>query len=164
MFAGLLARFAGPLIVVALLLSAIGVQTFRLHTAETHLAEVKAAWATARAQAAEEASKAAESYRQIEQQLAATKEKAQDDYNAAQRKNAAALAAERAGNERLRNQLAAYAAGSGSATEDTVAACSSRAATLGSLLDKALRADADSAGDAEANGDSVRAILAAWPR
>jgi hypothetical protein len=163
-FAGLLARLAGPLIVAAVLLSIIGVQTVRLRTAEVHLAEVQKAWAVSRAEAAETASKETEKYRKLEQQMAAVKEQAQNEYNASQRKNAAALAAARAGNDKLRDQLAAYAASSGGPTEDTVAACSSRAAALGGLLAKALQSDADRTRDAEDNGDAVRALLAAWPR
>lgn len=101
----------------------------------------------------------------------------QDAYNAVQTqlKNVVAAYADRAAasladNGRLRDNIATYARGSGTAA-DTAAAASERAAALGVLLAEALRLDdqallagAESAGAAESNGNAVRALLAAWPR
>lgn len=66
----------------------------------------------------------------------------------------------RAERDRLRDDGAAYAAGS---ADDTLAACRDRAATLWQLLDGALQASERSAGAAEAHAADVRALLGAWP-
>jgi cytochrome c556 len=67
------------------------------------------------------------------------------------------LRAERDG---MRDDIADYVAG---CAGDSLAACSERAAALGELLDRALQADARSAGAAEEHARDVRALLSAWP-
>ena len=88
-------------------------------------------------------------------------------YDVLQKKHAAALAGQRdalADAGELRGAIAAFAANSGGAGEDTAAAASQRAAALGLLLAEALRTGAESAAAAESSGDAVRAVLEAWPR
>lgn len=88
-------------------------------------------------------------------------------YDALQKKNATALAGQRAALAdagQLRDDIAAFAANRGGTTEDTAAAASHRAAALGLLLAEALRTGAESAAAAESNGDALRAVLEAWPR
>jgi hypothetical protein len=139
------------------------VQTYRVRIAKAETVEVRNAMAVERANATAAALKAQTEYRALEAQMQAIKEQAQHEYDAAQTRNATALAAARAGADKLRNQLAAYAAGSGEASSDSVAACGQRAAALGQLLAEALRLDAERAADAEDSADAVRALLAAWP-
>ena len=140
-----------------------GVQTYRLSVEEKHEAQEQAAFAQERLRATDAALDAQTRYRALEAQMQALKEQAQNDYDAQQTRNASALAAARVGTDKLRKQLAAYSTGGG-ATSDTLAAADQRAAALGELLAAALRADAEHAASAEANGDAVRTLLAAWPR
>lgn len=74
-----------------------------------------------------------------------------------------ALAAAYADAGRLRDQLAAAAAGGVTEAEDTVTACRGRAAAFGRVLDEALRAHAQCSADAEDLAAGVRALRAAWP-
>ena len=153
------------------------VQTVRLdreraaRAVDQQATKLAAAEATAAALAASEANAAKSSA--WSHQL----KESQDAYNAAQAqlKNVVAAYADRAAasladNARLRDNIATYARGGG-ATADTASAASERAAALGVLLAEALRLDdeallagAESAGAAEANGNAVRTLLAAWPR
>ncbi len=140
------------------------VQTYRVRIAKAETVEVQNLRTLEKAQATATALKAQTEYRALEAQMQALKEQAQHEYNAAQTRNATALAAARAGADRLRNQLAAYASGAGEASGDSLAASNQRAATLGRLLAEALQAGAERAADAEDSADAVRALLAAWPR
>ena len=70
------------------------------------------------------------------------------------------LAAVHARAGRLRNELDAYARGR---PDDPAEAIRERAATLGGLLDAALRASAECAADGEAVAGAARRLLAAWP-
>jgi hypothetical protein len=102
---------------------------------------------------------------------------AQDELDHLKADNAKKLAAfaarashDLADNTRLRADLAAFAAGGGSGSQDTAASASQRAAALALLLADALRledatllAGAKSTSAAEGNGDAVRALLKAWP-
>lgn len=78
--------------------------------------------------------------------------------------NARRLAAERAAAGELRDQLAAYAAGRTKTGPDTLAACSDRAAALGSAVaGTLLPALARCAGVAEDHAGGVRSLLHSWP-
>lgn len=112
------------------------------------------------------AASASESYRQREADLQARVNNAEERYAALQPEHARLLVSQRAllaEHGRLRDAIAAYAAGSGGTAPDTAAAASERAAALGGLLAEALRADAESAAAAEGNADALRAVLEAWP-
>ena len=129
-------------------------------------AEVQGRWDAERVRLYAVAASAAADYRNRERELQARVETAEDRYARLQTEHARALVAQRdllADRGRLRDEIAAYAAGSGRTAPDTVAAASERAATLGVLLAEALRADAESAAAAEGHADAVRALLNAWP-
>lgn len=150
----------------AVMFSALGVQTIRLDGSERDIAEVKAAWSADTARRTQDALAADEKARVKEAADAAKLREVEDAYTALQTTHADALAAQRtalADNGRLRNAIAAYAAGSGASSPDSAAAASDRAARLGGLLAAALQADAEHASAAESNGDGVRTLLDAWP-
>lgn len=71
------------------------------------------------------------------------------------------LAAARTERDGLRDQIGAFARGE--PTTDTAAACRQRAEALGALLDEALRAGEESAGDGESCEADKRGLLRAWP-
>jgi hypothetical protein len=109
---------------------------------------------------------ASDAYRRLEQALNTRIQEAQDALlkeRAASTQVVAALNRARTERNGLRDQINAYAAGSGRAGEDSVAACRDRAQALGSLLDEALRVGEESAGDGEQCEAGVRALLKAWP-
>jgi hypothetical protein len=66
--------------------------------------------------------------------------------------------------DRVRGDIVTFAAGRGSPAADSIAACRADAATLGELLEGALRADAAHARAAEEHATDVRALLGAWPK
>lgn len=110
---------------------------------------------------------AATKYRAHEAELATKVKEAQHDYTELQASHARTIVAERAAlaeSGRLRGEIAAYAAGGGGTAGDTCTPERERAIALGQLLAEALRADAESSNDAEANADAVRTILKAWPQ
>ena len=148
---------------IAAAAGAYGLQHHKIVTLTATIAAERTQRANERAVVASAALAESTAYRALETQLEAVKEKAQHDYQAATTRNARLLGAARADSVRLRDQLAAYAANSGGAAPDSLTAASERAAILGRLLAAALQADADSTADAEANGNAVRALLAAWP-
>ena len=144
---------------------AVGVQTLRLDHVRVALSETKAAWSADRAHAQEVALAKVAEYRSREQAWQAKVTTAEESYAALQTEHAKAIVSQRAALAdagRMRDTIAAYARGSSPAV-DTAAAASERAAVLGLLLATALRADGESAIDAESNADAVRAVLAAWP-
>ena len=109
---------------------------------------------------------ATETNRKRTDELAARARTAEDAYAALQTEHVRSIVAQRrvlADNGRLRDEIDAFARGRG-VSDDSAAAASERAATLGLLLAEALRADAESANDAERNADAVRAVLDAWPQ
>jgi hypothetical protein len=177
---GLIAKLTGQwllpaaLIAFAALVSLLGVQTWRLHSTQADAAkaraetsDVRSQWAQQAAAGASAAAAASDRYRAIEAQMNQTRQEAEDARHHDQENSArfaAGLAAER---DRMRHQLAAYAAGTsggGSAASDTVAAARVRAETLGLLLEQSVQLQDELAGDAEAANADIRALLAAWPR
>lgn len=154
---------AGAAAVIAALLLALSAQTHRVKLAKDETEQVKTAWAAARAQATAAAMKVQTDYRAIEAQMQAQSEKSYRDYQAAQSRNDSTLAAARADAGRLRGAFAAYAANSGSAAPDSIAAASDRALALGDVLATVLRDAAVCAKDAETAADGVRALKATWP-
>lgn len=146
---------------------ALGVQTKRLSWAKAETQQVRDAWTLDTAQRTTVALDAATKYRAREAELSAKVQEAQHDYTVLQADHARAIVASRAAlaeSGRLRGEIAAYAAGSGGTPGDACASDRDRAIALGQLLAEALRADAQSANDAEVNGDAVRALLSAWPK
>jgi septal ring factor EnvC (AmiA/AmiB activator) len=102
----------------------------------------------------------AENARRVEQAHAARVGKAQrarDDELAASRRTADALRADLDG---LHGDIATFAA---CGPDDSRAACGERAAAVGQLLERALRAGARSSAAAEEHAADVRTLLAAWP-
>lgn len=77
----------------------------------------------------------------------------------------ASLAATRADNSKLRNQIDNFTSGAyRPANEDSLAACRADAATAGRVLGEALQASGENAAANEVLGDSVRTLLEAWPK
>lgn len=139
-----------------------GMQTARLSASKRDAAEVKAAWAQDKANALALALKTSEEYRAKEAEDQAKIKQGETDYAALQAKHAATVAAYRASDKQLRNDLATYASG-GALASDSIAACRSRAETLGVLVSDGLRLQTELAAGAESAGDSVRALLTLWP-
>lgn len=114
---------------------------------------------------AEEAARiASENYRREEAASRARVKTAEGKYDALQQSHTATLAAHRASDSQLRNQLAAYASGSREPTDHSCAAERERAEALGLLLADGVRLQNELAGHAESASDSVRALKEAWPR
>lgn len=179
----LLSKLSGYLlpaaaVVLAVLLLALGVQTKRVTWAKAETQQVRDAWTLDTAQRTAVALDAATKYLAHSQALQDKVKVEQDAYAELQKTSAQKLAkalatssANLADNQRVRDELAAYAAGSGAAGGDTVAAASQRAAALGLLLaealaldDEALQVGAEATGAAESGGNAVRTLLASWPR
>lgn len=110
-----------------------------------------------RAAAAAAALAQSERHRLREAELARATQEIEHARQADQARHRAALAAVVADRDRLRNELASFAAGGGAA-EDSLAACHGRAATLGELVADALQAQAECAAAGEAVGADLRAL------
>jgi hypothetical protein len=126
---------------------------WRMDAAQDELAAVRAAAVSAALAYSENA-------RQIEQQHVeriANAQRTREQENARNRRAADRLRTERDG---LRDTIAVYAAGP---AEDTTDACRGRTATLGALLDDALRVAAACAAGAEQHASDVRALRDGWP-
>lgn len=143
----------------ALLTLVLGVQTWRLHSAQTDLARESAAWAKQQKDMAQTAQAASEEYREKERLLQAANERVRDAREQDEKRNASVAALVRAGDDRLRDAIAAYAAGSGAAAGDSLASCQSRTAALGQLLEDGLRVQAALATGAEARLADARRML-----
>jgi hypothetical protein len=140
-------------VLLALALALHVVQWLRLDAAQDELAAVRAAAVSAALAYSENA-------REIEQQQTeriAHAQRTREQEQARNRRTADLLRTERDG---LRNAISNYAAGS---ADDSVAACRERAATIGALLDDALRTSETCAGGAESHTGDVRALLRGWP-
>lgn len=87
-------------------------------------------------------------------------ERAQELERAAARDALASINADRG---RLRDELAAFAAGGRQAADDTVDACRARAAALGDVLDEALQAHAECTAESESLAAGVRTMQRSWP-
>jgi hypothetical protein len=118
--------------------------------------------AEARIESQQRALEAVAQVRTLEAELQAVKTKAEEDSKREKAANARALAAHRADADRMRGDIAAYAAGGASAA--SVAACGARTTALGALLDSALRASSACAADGESLSSDLRAVLGAWPK
>lgn len=133
-------------------------------------ASEKAVWegivATLRAEAAEEQATMAERFRVQEHAWQSQVVEAQNALAAQQDKTRtveAALRRVRTELDGLRGDIARFAAGAASASEDTLTACRNRATALGGLLEQALQASEECAGDGERESNKTRALRAAWP-
>ena len=140
---------------VALALSVAGhaLQWWRLDAAHDELAEVRAGIVSAALAYSENARQIGEQH----QQRVNDAQQARETELARSRRAADRLRTERDG---LRLDIASYAAGP---SDDTPAACGQRAATLGALLDDALRTAAACAEGAEQHATDVRALRDGWP-
>ena len=140
-------------VLLALSVAGAGVQSWRLDAAHDELAAMRAAQVAAALAYSENA-------RQIEAQHAeriTDAQRTREQEQARSRRAADLLRTERDG---LRNAIASYAAGP---ADDTASACSARAASLGALLDDAMRVAAACAAGAEQHATDVRALRDAWP-
>lgn len=161
-------RLAGGALVFAIAAGAVALQVHRYGSAREDQGYIRGHAETEilRADYTARAASASADYRNREAALQARADTAEDRYAQLQPEHARLLVAQRnllAERGELRNAIASYAIGGSGAATDTAAAASQRAAALGQLLAEALRADAESAADAESSGDAVRALLAAWP-
>ena len=140
-------------VLLALSVASSGWLWWRMDAAQDELAAVRAAAVSAALAYSENA-------RQIEAQHVeriANAQRTREQENARSRRAADLLRTERDG---LRDTIAVYAAGP---ADDTGPACSQRAATLGALLDDALRVAAACAAGAEQHASDVRALRDGWP-
>ncbi|MEY4414958.1 MAG: hypothetical protein RIQ53_2251 [Pseudomonadota bacterium] len=148
---------------LACLAAVIGTQRIQLAAERLKTTQVREAWATERAdqeRAAREATQEGQRLmsrwhaRQMESYRAKAEENARNER----------LAADLRGQlDRLHSDVSAFAAGRHQAAADSIAACRADAATLGELLEGALRADAAHARAAEQHATDVRALLGEWP-
>ena len=164
-------------LVGALVLS-IGVQTKRVTWAKAETQQLKDAWTLDRAQRTQIALDAATKYRQAETAYRANLDEANHALSAEKGQNTATrLALDRANraladsDNRLRDALTSYAAGSGLTPSAATASASQRAIDLGRLLSEAIRLDDEAvqletelAEAAESASADVRALLKAWPK
>jgi hypothetical protein len=138
---------------LAMSVAASGWLYWRLDAAQDDLKEVKGGIVAAALAYSENA-------RQIEQQHAermANAQRTREQEVSRSRRAADLLRTERDG---LRDTIAVYAAGP---ADDTGPACRERAATLGALLDDALRTAAACTAGAEQHATDVRALRDGWP-
>ncbi len=138
----------------------------RANSLEVAIAKQAEEWARARALQAEAARRSEEQQRIREQTLTARLQDAESQLEIqreSNRKLAASLSSARTERDGLRDQIAGFASGSGSAT-DTLAAARNRADKLGRLLADSLRVQEELAAGAESEAANVRSLLAAWPR
>lgn len=142
--AGLLGGTFTPFVLCAGagLLALIGVQTWRLHTAETDLAEVQASVAIDRAARATAYSADSNKTAGKEHIQAATSQKASDEFTSSQPARAVDLSADLARAERLRNAAEKRAASYWAEATAGAAACSrlaDQARTLDGLVTEGVR-------------------------
>lgn len=148
---------------------ASGVQTWRLHSERTAHAEAVARYESRLGAAERRAREAMTRNDALEEKLKVEAASNATNLETERKKVAAArseLAGVRVDNDRLRDSIARFAAGSREPAEDSVHACRERATELGVLLDAALREGEEtlrvggqSAVDAEGLAADVRALL-----
>lgn len=161
-FAPYLLPAAGAVMVFSLLFG--GAQTWRLHRAQAKTLETQRMWDAERARLQAAAIVAQNEFRETERQWIEAKQEAEDvkaKERARGERIAAGLRTELAG---VRVALDEFAAGSGSATEDSLAACHQRAAALGRFVADGVRVQETLADRAETAAADVRSLRAAWPR
>lgn len=152
---GLFIRFGLPvLIVLGVIAGLIG---FGYSTGS---ASTQRKWDAATAIQVQAQLAATEQARATEQALQAKVSEASHARERDRIKNNRIAADLRAGADRLRSDIAAFAGGG---PNDPAAACSERAATLGSVLDGVLSDARTCAAGAETVADDLRAMIAAWP-
>lgn len=150
-----------------------GAQTWRLHTAQAHVAEAqaetakqRAAWLAQVAAGEKAGREASERYRALE---AVDQQRQKDSYEnveavkASTARVVADLTRQLAG---VRATLTAYASGasaSGGTAADTVAAAQHRAEALGDVLANCLRVQVELGAGAELEAGNARGLLEAWP-
>lgn len=148
-------------LVAAAVALVIGGMALELASRAAQIEDGKAQLSNLRAQHAEQETQRERKARALEAKYQARTDEAAHALEKQRIDHARTAAGLRAERDRLRQQIADYAAGPAA---DSVAACRDRADTLGRLLDQALRSSADRASDAEARASEVRALLDAWPR
>ena len=148
---GFVARIVGPLL-LAIILFGWG------YSAGS--ASKQRAWDLATAAQVKAQLAATEAARATEQALQAKVKEANDARQAEKAKSERAAALLRAESDRLRSDIARFASAK---PDDTAAACGERSATLGGLLETALRTSEDCAVEGERVAEELRAVLRAWP-
>jgi len=155
------------LIAAAVAIVALAANTVRVvlerNAARAETAAVKFEFAHHREVAALAAADAERAYRRQEAQWTRQHEDARRQHEVELQAQARRVAAAAADGQRLRHQLAAFAAG-GDAARDSVDACRRRAATLGQLLAEADGLAGEFAAAAEQHAGEVRLLRDAWPR
>jgi uncharacterized iron-regulated membrane protein len=162
----LAARLAVPALAGLLAVASVGAawQTWQLSGARQALAQERLSRADERARLQAAALQAQAENQATTQALQAAIEDAQHAAAQDRARLVRAAAADRAERDRLRDDIAAYAAGGGLATDDTLAACRARAAELGRAVEDGLRVQEDMA---QAFGDlavDYRTLYLSWPK
>lgn len=101
--------------------------------------------------------------RQQNDQMQATKERAERDLQAERQRQARRIADAVATDRLVRDQITDFARGPG-ADQDSISACRRDASALGDVLDRALQAHRVCSESAESEAAGARALLAAWPK
>jgi hypothetical protein len=148
---GFILRIAAPVAI------AVGVFTWGCSAGSAY---TQRKWDLANAAQVQAQLEATEAARATEQALQRKVKEAEDARRQDNAKNARIAAGLRADRDRLRDSIAGFASGP---AEDSADACRSRAATLGTLLDQALRTSEECAGAAESLANDVRALQRGWP-
>lgn len=156
-------RLSWPRVIVAAAIALlIGGMALEISDRGARIESAKAELAQVRQQHAEQDAARQHKARELEAQYQQRTDEAAHALEEQRRAHARTAAGLRAERDRLRDQIAAYAAGG--ADPDSLASCRHRADTLGDLLDQALRAAEDRTRDAEDRAAEVRTLLEAWPR
>lgn len=149
-------------VVCGLLLLAVGVQTWRMHSGQAEHAKLVADYERRLGLVEKAAREESEKNRVLEGKLAAKAVENAHELDAAKKEvnrlESAARAAD-ADNGRLRNVIAGFAAGRGRTAPDTTDACRARAEALGVLLEESMRLQIESAADAERDAADYRALF-----
>ena len=157
-------KFAAAAVLLAVVAGYVGYQKLEIahlgvtiSTLETKAAKLE----TARAFEAEQAG---ERYRALEASYNNRIEDAQHEYQASLQATSAVAAHIAADRDRVRQQLAAFAAGGGDTSPAAVAALQRRADALGDVLATVLQDLGERTADAEREAAGTRDLLDSWPR
>lgn len=161
----LLARLK-PILIIALLALAAALFwcQWNLKSEQTAHANTKAEHAVIIANLQQSARELSEKNREIEQRWSATVEEKEKEHAKVIEGLTRAVAALRAGNDRLRNDAARAATGNRSPAEDSLASCRMRAEGLAGLFNEAAAEAARLAEAADRASADVNLTCEAWPR
>jgi hypothetical protein len=130
---------------------------------QVKLDAVQHAWDAERAQAQASAIKTQADYRSQESAWNQKLQEAEDAKRKANAIQARVIAADRADNDRMRNELAAYASGGSRTADDTLAACRSRAAILGQAVEDGMRVQGEMAATYGDLATDYGTMFDGWP-